>query len=59
MQQNELVKDMYSHLNLIVNELNATGLNKISDEGVVTKIISVLPMKKYASIVTILHNMED
>jgi hypothetical protein len=59
MQPNELVKDMYSHLNLIVNELNATGLNKISAEGMVRKIISVLTIKKYVSIVTILHNMED
>jgi hypothetical protein len=25
----------------------------------VRKIISVLPQKKYASIITILHNMED
>ena len=26
---------------------------------IVRKIISVLPQKKYASIITILHNMED
>ena len=50
---------MYSHLNIIANVLNTTGLIKVSDMDVLRKIISVLPMDKYASIVTILHNMGD
>ena len=50
---------MYSRLNLIINELNSIGLTKLGDADIMRKIISVLPQKKYASIITILHNMED
>ena len=50
---------MYSRLNLIINELNSIRLTKLGDADIVRKIISVLPQKKYASIVTILHNMEN
>jgi ABC-type multidrug transport system ATPase subunit len=59
MNDDELVRDMYSHLNLIINELNSIGLTKLGGADIVRKIISVLPQKKYASISTILHNMED
>jgi len=57
MNENELVCDMYSHLNLIINKLNFVGLAKLGDADIVRKIISVLPHHKYASIITILHNM--
>ena len=59
MNENELVKDMYSRLNLIVNELNFIGLTKLGDADIVMNIISVLPHSRYASIITILHNLED
>jgi hypothetical protein len=59
MNENELVKDTYSQLNLIVNELNSIGLTKLGDADIVRKIILVLPHSKYESIITILHNMED
>jgi hypothetical protein len=59
MLQNDLVKEMYSHLNLIVHERNAISLIKVSDMDMVQKIISTLPHDKYTSIITILHNMED
>jgi hypothetical protein len=59
MNDDELVHDIYSRLNLIVNELNSIGLTKLGDANIVRKIISALPQKKYASIITILHNMED
>ena len=59
MNENELVKNIYSHLNLIVNELNSIGLTKLGDADIVRKIISVLPHSRYASIITILHNLED
>jgi hypothetical protein len=59
MKDDELVRDMYSHLNLIINELNSIGITKLSDADIVRKIITVLPQKKYASIITILHNLED
>jgi hypothetical protein len=49
---------MYSCLNLIINELNSIGINKLGD-AVVRKIISLLPQRRYGSIITILHNMED
>ena len=59
MNDDELVRDMYSCLNLIINELNSIGLTKLGDADIMRKIISVLPQKKYASIITILHNLED
>jgi hypothetical protein len=59
MKDNELVRDMYSCLNLIINELNSIGINKLGDTDIVRKIISLLPQQRYGSIITILHNMED
>jgi hypothetical protein len=59
MKDNELVRDMYSCLNLIINELNSLGINKLGDADIVRKIISLLPQQRYGSIITILHNMED
>jgi hypothetical protein len=59
MKDNELVRDMYSHLNLIINELNSIGINKIGDANIVRNIISLLLQQRYGSIITILHNMED
>jgi hypothetical protein len=31
MRDDELVRHMYSHLNLIINELNSIGINKLGD----------------------------
>jgi hypothetical protein len=59
MNDNELVRDMYSRLNLIINELNSIGINKLGDADIVRKIISLLPQQRYGTIITILHNMED
>jgi hypothetical protein len=59
MKDNELVRDMYSRLNLIINELNSIDINKLGDADIVSKIISLLPQQRYGSIITILHNMED
>jgi hypothetical protein len=59
MKENELVRDMYSRLNLIINELNSIGINKLGDANIVRKIIFLLPQQKYGSIITILYNMED
>jgi hypothetical protein len=59
MKDDELVRDMYSRLNLIINELNSIGINKLGDADIVRKIISLLPQWRYGSIITILHNMED
>jgi hypothetical protein len=59
MKENELVREMYSHLNLVINELNSIGINKLDDTDIVRKIISLLPQQRYGSIITILHNLED
>jgi hypothetical protein len=50
---------MYSRLNLIINELNPIGINKLGDADIVRKIIFLLPQQRYEIILTILHNMED
>jgi hypothetical protein len=52
------VRDMYSCLNLIINELNSIRLTKLGDMDIVMKIILVLPHNKYGSIITIIHTME-
>jgi hypothetical protein len=59
MKDNELVRVMYSRLNLMINELNSIGINKLGDADIVRKIISLLPQQRYGSIINILHNMED
>jgi hypothetical protein len=59
MKENELVRDMYSRLNLVNTELNFIGINKLGDANIVRKIISLLPEQSYGSIITILHNLED
>jgi hypothetical protein len=42
-RDNELVRDMYSLLYLIINELNFIGINKLGVADIVRKIISLLP----------------
>jgi ABC-type multidrug transport system ATPase subunit len=59
MRDDELVRDMYSRLNLIINELNSISINKLGNADIVRKIISLLPQQRYGSIIIILHNMED
>jgi hypothetical protein len=59
MKDKELVRDMYSRLNLIINVLNSIGISKLGDVDIVRKIISLLPQQRYGSIITILYNMED
>jgi hypothetical protein len=59
MKENDLVRDMYSHLNLVINELNSFGINKLSDVDIVRKIISLLPQQRYGIIITNLHILED
>jgi hypothetical protein len=59
MKENELVRDLYSRLNLTINEFNSIGINKLGDADIVRNIISLLPQQKYGIIITILHNKED
>jgi hypothetical protein len=58
MKENELIRDMYSHLNLIINELNYIEINNLGDAYIVRKIIALVPHRKYVSIITILHSLE-
>jgi hypothetical protein len=58
MLANENANDMYSHLNILVDEVNGLGLTQISQPDVVRKILSVLPIDKYGHFVTVLHQMD-
>jgi hypothetical protein len=58
MLANENANDMYSRLNILVEEVNGLGLTQISQLDVVRKILSVLPIDKYGHIVTVLHQMD-
>jgi hypothetical protein len=44
---NENANDMYSRLNILVEEVNGLGLTQYSQPDVVRKIFSVLPIDKY------------
>jgi hypothetical protein len=57
MLANENANDMYSCLNILVEEVNGLGLTQISQPDVVRKILIVLPIDKYGHIVTVLHQM--
>jgi len=51
----ENANEIYSRLNVIAEELNGLGLNKMSLADVARKILCVLPIDKYGNIVTVLH----
>jgi hypothetical protein len=55
MLSNESANEMYSHLNVHVEEVNGLGLTQMQPSDVVRKILSVLPIDKYGHIVTVLH----
>ena len=55
MNQNERVNDMYSRLNVLVEEIKSLNVKKITDEDVVRKIISILPRPEYQIIAMLLH----
>jgi len=51
----ENANEMYSRLNVIVEELNGLRLTQMSAADVARKILCVLPIEKYGHIVTVLH----
>jgi hypothetical protein len=53
-----LANDMYSWLNILVEEVNGLGLTQISQPDVVRKILSVLPIEKHGHIVIVPHQMD-
>jgi hypothetical protein len=46
MKEKELVSDMYSCLNIVINELNSISINKLDNVDIMRKIISLLPQRK-------------
>jgi hypothetical protein len=52
---NESANEMYSRLNVLVEEVNGLGLTQMQPSDVVRKILSVLPIDKYGHIVMVLH----
>ena len=55
MRPKECANEMYSHLNILVEEVNGLGLTQMQPSDVVRKILSVLHIDKYGHIVTVLH----
>src|SRR6266542_4725152 len=58
MHHNERVNDMYSCLNVLVEEIKALNVKKITNEDVVRKIISILPRPEYQIIAMLLRQEE-
>jgi hypothetical protein len=55
MLSSESANEMYSRLNVLVEEVNGLGLTQMQPSDVVRKILSVFPIDKYMHIVTVLH----
>ena len=51
----ESANEMYSRLNVLVEEVNGLGITQIQPSDVVRKILSVLAIDKYGHIVIVLH----
>ena len=51
----ESANEMYSRLNVLVEEVNGLGLTQMQPSNVVRKILSVLSIDKYVHIVTVLY----
>jgi hypothetical protein len=51
----ESANKMYSHLNVLVEEVNGLGLTQRQPSDVVRKILSVFPIDKYGHILTVLY----
>ena len=54
----ESANDMYSRLNILVNEINGLGLTQIEDDQVVRRILQAL-LPKYKLIVSIIYDNND
>jgi hypothetical protein len=54
----ESANDMYTRLNVLVEDLNALGLTQMSPSDVARRILSILPIEKYGHIITVLHQSD-
>jgi hypothetical protein len=55
MLPNESANEIYSRLNVLIEEVNGLGLTQTQPSDVVRKILSVLPIDKYGHVMTVLH----
>jgi hypothetical protein len=58
MLSKESANDMYTRLNILVEDLNALELTQMSPSDVARRILSVLSVEKYGHIVTVLHQSD-
>jgi hypothetical protein len=58
MLSKESANDMYTRLNVLVEDLNALGLTQMSPSDIARRILSVLLVEKYGHIVTVLHQSD-
>jgi hypothetical protein len=54
----ESANDMYTRLNVLIEDLNALELTQMSPSDVARRILSVLPVEKYGHIITVLHQSD-
>jgi hypothetical protein len=54
----ESANDMYTRLNILVEDLNALGLIQMSQSDVARRILSAHSIEKYGHIVTVLHQSD-
>jgi hypothetical protein len=54
----ESANEMYTRLNVLVEDLNALGLTQMSQLDIARRILSVLLVEKYGHIVTVLHQSD-
>ena len=54
----ESSNEMYSRLNVLVEEVNGLGLTQMQPSDVVRKILSVLPIDKYGHIMMVFHQCD-
>ena len=54
----ESANDMYSHLNILVNEINRLGLTPIDDDQVMRRILQVF-LPNYKLIVSIIYDNKN
>jgi SepF-like predicted cell division protein (DUF552 family) len=54
----ESANEMYTRLNILVEDLNALRLTQMSQSDIARRILSVLPVEKYGHIVIVLHQSD-
>lgn len=55
---NELCNDMYSRMNMLVEEINSLELTQLSQGDIIHKILMVLPKPQYNIVISLLHEQD-